>query len=159
MVAYSVFTQLPGNNYYISLKAVTYPVRIIKVDFGNYSTAKTFLTVARYDGSNTTGTTADIVSGQRGAPTATAQAKYGTTKPTGTERLISSYTTSASSASGGVQPGDMFYTPLIFAGAPSTIFQSALDIIIAPGNAFAIFHSNPYSPSTTWFEEMRMPWA
>jgi len=136
-----------GSGAELAIRAVTYELKIHRVDIFNGENVSRWLYVSRYDASTMSGGTATSITPLRGAgPPATATAMTGASSFSGAARLI---------MKGGIS-GDG--NSSIFAILNSTV-QTPMDIIIPPGSVFRVEGMAGNMTCTAYFEEIRLPWS
>jgi len=146
MPAYSVTTG--GGFPELAIKAVTWELKIVKVDIYNSENYSRWLYLYRHTGSTLSGGTAvGVVPLRGGATPATATSMKGTMSYSGTAQFITY---------GGIA-GDGNSTVLAITN--STV-QTPLDLTIAPGQVFKVQGMDGDGMTCTiHFEELRLSWS
>jgi hypothetical protein len=139
----------PVGNQFIGIKAVTYEIRILRMEFLNdYTNKFTVRTLTRKANSTISGGTVATPAPLRdGSTAATAQCRIGTVSSTGTETSVGWLAI----------PGDPDNT-----GRVHSSFEIPFEWTIAPGDAFwfdtGTSGSGPLMDVLVYFEELHLAW-
>lgn len=141
------YSLLGGTGTSVALAAVTYTIRIVRIDLANNQATVQTVWFDKYTGGTLSGTAFPIVAMRAGSPAATASAKSGSSI-SGTRQELTSVDVGGASWDS--------YTGAHTSGGSASL-QPPLDLTFAPGTAFKVNGlTDRVTVATIYFEELRL---